>query len=472
MHDFSRAIRSLIDGAARPVTADEAVARTTSHGGSGRHDAQAIARGEEGLWLEDGVEPARTRIGSRRLVVVGAAVVLSLAILAVPIALVATAGHSTNPSASGSHHPASGAAQHQVIAALGATTDSGSFNFSYDLSNTAAATTTTTNPCPQVRPAYSNGGNGSASGTAMTYICGPQPAEGSVTGSGVINTNPMAMVASAHINGGLDVVVRVDSQNVYEDSGNGATSGLAPPAADANASGQALPSFAGLVEGTLGSRDGAVAMLGMASPTGYLDLYQQDITSAAETGTGTVDGVAVTEYQVNQSLDQLTTTPGLTSNEVDTITAATHDLEKQGYASDTVDVSIDGAGYIRQVKSVVAFKDGGTSTLEATFSDFGCAGTVLMPGQQGSGTPPSGCTSPDTGNDVAAAKSSVNGANGPAATVPTTIAPKSGAASTTVPPASTTTTSGVTPTTVAPATVGSTAVTATTTTTVPSTTGR
>ena len=45
----------------------------------------------------------------------------------------------------------------------------------------------------------------------------------------------------------------------------------------------------------------------------------------------------------------------------------------------------------------MTFSDGGTVTLDAHFSNFGCAGTVLMPGQGGVSTPPSGCVSADTG---------------------------------------------------------------------------
>jgi hypothetical protein len=235
-----------------------------------------------------------------------------------------------------------------------------------------------------------------------------------VQGSGTINTSPLAMVASAHIGGGLDVSVRLDSSVIYE--GASGDTGLAPAASEAGASGNPIPGFAGLTEGTLGSREGAVAMMGMASPTGYLDLVQPAIGAASETGTGMVDGVPVTNYQVTNDLNQLAGAAGVSSAESQTITAALAVLKGQGFTTSTALVSVDGAGFIRQVRSVDTFADGGTVTLLGTFSNFGCAGTVLMPGQTGSGVPPVGCTSPDNPN----AATTKNADSSPS-TTPTTI---------------------------------------------------
>jgi hypothetical protein len=135
----------------------------------------------------------------------------------------------------------------------------------------------------------------------------------------------------------------------------------------------------------------------MASPTGYLDLYQQDVDGATQTGTGTVDGTPVTVYQVAVDPTQLVNDPDITSEESTTASAAVSLLNAQGYTGTTDDVSIDNSGFIREVNSVAHFSDGGTVLLDVTLSNFGCAGTVLMPGQQGPSAPPSGCSSPDTG---------------------------------------------------------------------------
>ncbi len=69
-------------------------------------------------------------------------------------------------------------------------------------------------------------------------------------GSGTINTNPMAMAASAYITSGgasgLQVGVRVDPMSVWEVSAT--DNGLTPLESNAGG-GTSLPGFAGLVEG-------------------------------------------------------------------------------------------------------------------------------------------------------------------------------------------------------------------------------
>jgi hypothetical protein len=217
-----------------------------------------------------------------------------------------------------------------------------------------------------------------------------------VSGTGVSDTNPKATLIDATVGSGLEVSLRVNSTTLYEDLSSLQTS-LAPPADDANATGQDISGFAGITESTIGLREGAIAMIGLASPTGYLDLYQQDIDGATQTGTSTVDGVPVTVYQVAVDPTQLVNDPGITSEESQTATAAIGILKAQGYTGTTDEVSVDNSGFIRQVDSVAHFSDGGTVVLDVTLSNFGCAGTVLMPGQQGPSEPPSGCTSPDTG---------------------------------------------------------------------------
>jgi hypothetical protein len=425
-----------------------------------------VAVAESGLWLDD--EPKRApkqRPLWRRVGVVAAAAVV-LVVVAVPVALVA-GGSPSQPTASHktAQHPhlGDGPAEHQVLSALSATTDSGNFDFSYAISTApppgsvpTVTPTTTCNevkvpvPGPSIRSTsegsitpmpvvvggtgektsgsvgYANGtissssgggslsaGNASASASKGSVsapttaklppgfewktqkVCSgpPEASNPLVQGGGVINTNPLGMVASANIGNGLDVSVRVDGTDVYEGASN--DTGLAPQASDASASGTSLPGFASITESTLGEREGAVAMMGMASPTGYLDLIQPAISAAAKTGTGTVDGTPVTIYQISNNLDQLASAAGTTGAESQTITAALTLLKTQGYTSNSVVVSIDNAGYIRQVKSTDTFTDGSSVTLQATFSNFGCAGTVLMPGQSGSDTPPTGCTSPD-----------------------------------------------------------------------------
>ncbi len=522
---------------------------------------EEVAMAENGLWLDDDIDgTAPRRSGWRRLGVVASAAAI-LIVVAVPVALVAD-GSSARPAAvhSTGRHPTvgNGPAEHEVLSALSATTDSGTFDFSYSITSTPASTvvptTTPTTVCSQIkvlvptgsvlpgdvsvapaisqastgvaqsvpagltapgyassasfatsrpstattgRPAIVHSGSGSGGGRltghAVTVTGGEVgvavgPSDGTTTaapppgmrwqterecqggptveaspdvdGSGTINTSPYAMVASADIGNGLDVSVRLDGSVVYE--GQSGDTGLAPVDSEAGDSGSPLPGFAGITESTLGAREGAVAKMGMASPTGYLDLIQPAIGAASQTGSGTVDGVPVTNYQVSNDLSQLAGAAGTSGPESQTITSALAVLQAQGYSSNTAIVSIDGSGFIRQVKSTDTFSDGGTVTLLASFSDFGCAGIVLMPGQTGSGVPPTGCTSPDGPDSSTTTTTSTTGvSHSPVTPLP------SRSTETTIGDSPTTST---TPTT-APSTGSSTTVPSTSTTTsVPSTT--
>ncbi len=230
----------------------------------------------------------------------------------------------------------------------------------------------------------------------------------------------MAMAASADITsngaGGLQVGVRVDPTMVWEVSNT--DNGLTPAANDNG--GQALSAFAGLTEGTLGQREGAVAMMGMASPTGFLDLEQPAVTGAAGVGSATVDGVAVTQYELAVDASSLATAPGLTSEEQNTINTALGVLAGQGETTIRDLVSIDASGFIRESVSTVTFADGGTVVLSAQFSDFGSAGTLLMPGQGGSSVPPTDCVSADTGVAPTAVPTTTVGTQSTSTTTTTT----------------------------------------------------
>ncbi|HMD46456.1 MAG TPA: hypothetical protein VKG43_09860 [Acidimicrobiales bacterium] len=445
-------------------------------------DARRTDRGPEvsdGLFLDEQADQEPERRSARRRIGAGAAVIVAAAVVAVPVGLVAASGGATHSTLS--HHPppshlGRGPAERQVLTALSATTDSGNFNVDYHLSanpgTIPAATTTTTAACSYqtfvvptnvpypaalsgqpvpgvtiVAGGSASSGGGFVSGTGLgrghvpngsskklppgSHRVRVRTCEGSavapsdtvVSGTGTIDTSPMAMVVSAQIGtpsapaNGLQVVVRVDGSSVYEDQGP-ATPSPVPPAGDANATGQAISGFAGITESTLGQREGAVAMMGMASPTGYLELDQQAITGADQVGTGAVDGVPVTVYRVSEDPSQLETAPGVSAEESKAITDAVRLLHENGYTQTTVDVSVDGSGFIRESKSTTGFSDGGSVVIDGTFSNFGCAGTVLMPGQQGTTGPASGCVSPDNGS---AASTTTTTTTGPASatTVPT-----------------------------------------------------
>lgn len=402
-------------------------------------------RADEGdLWIDEGTGSSHRQTNRRRTgIVLGVAACVAL--IAVPVGLLATSGSAPAPQASARHHVtvSGGVAKRSVLAALSATTDSGNFAFSYQLNESPYEDSTSVS-------------GPSCGGPACPATPALQSNE--VQGSGTINTNPMAMAASAAIssNGtsGLQVGVRVDPTTVWEVGY--ADNGLTPEPNDAG--GNLLPGFAGLVEGTLGQREGAVAMLGMASPTGYLDLVQPAVTNAAELGTATVDGVAVTQYQLAIDPASLATAPGTTSEEQSAINAAIQTLTGEGYRTISDVVSIDASGFIRESVSTVTFPDGGTVTLDAHFSNFGCAGTVLMPGQGGASTPPSGCVSADTGIAPTTSTTST-----PTTSTTSSPSPQTPAIVTPATPVSPTTTTTASAPGSASATTGTTSTTSTTT---------
>jgi hypothetical protein len=122
-------------------------------------------------------------------------------------------------------------------------------------------------------------------------------------------------------------------------------------------------------------------MLGLASPTGYLSITREAITGAAKIGESTLDGTPVTDYRVVVDLARLATVPGLSPEELTTINAALAVMQREGFTGNTTDVSVDEHGYVVHTKSVNNFADGGSVVSDDTFSLFGCAGAVQLPGR-------------------------------------------------------------------------------------------
>ena len=313
------------------------------------------------------------------------AVAIAVAIVAVPVTWVT----SSSPSPPTDRSPRVGNAVHRVVTALSATVDSGSYNFTSVEGPVVPAATTTTTSCPAA------GVDAVAPGT---YVCGAASLGVALTAHGTVDTHPFAMVADSNVPGIGPTTLRDDGTDVWEYGGG--DYGLAPGSPHAGP-GAPLAGFSSLVEGTLGPREGALAMKGLASPTGYLTLEQNAISAANQIGTGTVDGVTVTVYKVTLDPAQEAHVPGTTSEEATAITDALGVLKDQGYTGTTVTVSIDGAGFVRKTVSVASFADGATQSQEVTLSDFGCAGKVLMPGDGGSSAPPVGCVSPDDASTTA-----------------------------------------------------------------------
>jgi hypothetical protein len=111
-------------------------------------------------------------------------------------------------------------------------------------------------------------------------------------------------------------------------------------------------------------------------------------------GLGTVDGVPVTYFEVVVRPQQLLDDPGLTSEQTKTIRVALAVLDEAGYRDTTTKIGVDANGMIREATSVATFDDGSKQTNRTTFSDFGCAGVVSLPGEPPAPAPTGPCPAP------------------------------------------------------------------------------
>jgi hypothetical protein len=226
----------------------------------------------------------------------------------------------------------------------------------------------------------------------MTFTDSFQPPPGgstgigaSITGHGTTNLDPFAMVAYATVPGFGQVTTMMSGSLIWEfGAGNYGIS-----AGPEGAPGASIAGFAPLVEGTLGAEDGAVAMLGLGSSTGYLNLVQAAISGATRTGPATVDGVAVTLYRVTVDPTRLASAPGITPGESAAVADALRLLAQDGSPPMTDTLAVDDSGRIREIDQVVTFADGAVATQHTTLSNFDCAPTVVLPG-----TPPPAVAGP------------------------------------------------------------------------------
>jgi hypothetical protein len=261
----------------------------------------------------------------------------------------------------------------RLLAAVAATADASSFDFTFTGSD---------NPGTQ-----SDSGAQTNMGVPTTFMGRTLTFDG----TGVVNTDPYVTLSktdSASSYGAVTLVV--DDSDAWE---FGAGDAGVSPGSDTGP-GDPLSQFGQEVEGSIGTGEGALAMMGLADPYGRLDLAQNMITGATETGTGMVDGTAVTVYAVTINVENEANQAGLSPEQQETIDQALTFLQQQGYTGTSEVVSVDGAGYIREIKSTVTFASGASVVGDQTYSDFGCAGTVT-PGNPVVQPAPAGCVSPD-----------------------------------------------------------------------------
>ncbi len=247
-----------------------------------------------------------------------------------------------------------------------------------------------------------------AANLQVTYLLTEVPSGGNpsagggngqrVSGSGQIG--PEYVNVSARLSDGLSVQVAVGPNGVVEMGGAGYGNSLPPGAAGGSGSaggsgaaggsgGSSLSGFVSLVEQTLGWREGAIAMLALASPEGFLGVAAREVTAAKETGTSTLNGIPVTDYTLTLDLAQLLSAPGLTADEATTIKQAYALLAGRGLSAQTVNLAIDSSGFVLQAISTTSFTGGGKVTLEGTFTPLpGCTSQAQSSGSPGTSVPP------------------------------------------------------------------------------------
>jgi hypothetical protein len=208
-----RAFRWMADDSGRAVSLPAG-----PQGVAGSRD-DSTSDGETPLYLDDPA-PLSLRRRTGRTAVLATAAVVILAAVGVSLGIVATGSGGHGSGAGGSSRTADSKAQ--VVSALSATTSAGNWDISYSYGEVAGSVPTTTIPTPTMLPC-----SPPQVGCAELPVVRPDPQNVTVTGTGVIDVNPKAMVTDANVSNFGRVVLRIDATQVWEllsvDSG-----GLAP----------------------------------------------------------------------------------------------------------------------------------------------------------------------------------------------------------------------------------------------------
>ena len=359
---------------------------------------------------ESDLSPTRERRPGWRHAL-GAGLVVALAIAAVPL----LGGLGDDTSSRGDGRGTDSDALIAVRAAVGKTVASGSYEQDF---------TTHTTHVNDVAPSCPPGATcPSASGTSTFES----------SGHGIINFDPYISRVETNTSLGARTLVVTSTTVWLTGPGLSVTPGTGIP----------LSSFASSVQGALGRSQGALAMISLASPGGALNLEQAAVAEATPAGTGSVNGVNVTYYDVTIDMTKLADAEGLSDVQRRTIDAALPLLEQGGYTGTTERIGVDDAGYVREITAANHFDDGSTGVRHTVLSNFGCAPRVSPPDQGGEVAAPRPCppTTPTTAGAPAPAPTSTS--TGP----PTTTKP---APSTTPAPSPSTTTQTSPPTTIVP----------------------
>jgi cell division septation protein DedD len=362
------------------------------------------------------------RASVRRALAVG--VVAALAIIAVPV-LANLGNHGSKPAdkhATDTDADNDTVALATVRAAVGNTVAAGSF----ETETTTHATHPTAYPpgfcerAANLPTASGAGGSGSSGSAACGSTSGPTGTSVlDARGVGTVNFNPY--VSRMRLSQPSAITLWVTPTTVWLLSGSG--SGPGTPLAD----------FAHTVQGAMGPSQGALAMIGMASPGGELNLAQAAVADATPAGTGVVDDVDVTYYDVTIDMSKLAEEPGLSDAQHATIEAALPLLAQGGYEGTTEHIGIDELGYIREITATNHFTDGSTGVRHTILRNFGCAERIAPPGQPAPTPVDPSCTSPVP----ATTTPPMTTTPAPASTTASSLPSPTSAPATTAPPTST-----------------------------------
>lgn len=253
------------------------------------------------------------------------------------------------------------------------------------------------------------------------------------SGHGVVNYAPYAMTTTTFPGSSVpNVVLHVDTTTVWQRGG--ATVGYLP---NGEAPGLPLPDYLNQIVGTIGPGPGALAMIGLASRGGNLNLEEAAVATAEATGAGTVEGVPVTFYDVTIDFTQLADLPDLSDAQREAIARALPLLEQSGYQGTTETIGVDGEGFIRDITSTNHFGDGSVTTRHSVLRNFGCAPVVVLPNQAPSTAPAPEC--PPAPSTTVAPVTTVSPSTAPTTTAPTSTTQASTTSTTSVSTTSTTT---------------------------------
>jgi hypothetical protein len=193
-------------------------------------------------------------------------------------------------------------------------------------------------------------------------------------GYGVADLDPQALSVSTTPGCISAVSLRVDGTDVWDVYEGSDPSG--PPSEISEWTMASLLDFQSSVDICLGNELGALATIGMCSPSGQLAVSAQAIATATPIGTVTVNGESAEQYQVSIDPAGFLEQPNSTPAENDALQGAVTEI---GTNPMTATVDVDTAGYIVEMDLSIAYADGVTATHSIVLSNFDSAGTIELP---------------------------------------------------------------------------------------------